>query len=100
MADNKLVNDTHDVLMDALLALNNREECYKFLDDLLTRREIDDLSQRLMVAIMLKNGSTYSDITAVTGASSATIGRVNRAFTYGSDGYKLIIDRISGKTDD
>lgn len=100
MPENKLITEEHDILMDALLALKNREECYKFLDDLLTRKEMDDLSQRLMVAMMLKNGSTYSDITTVTGASSATIGRVNRAFTYGSDGYKLIIDRLNGKTND
>ena len=100
MPENKLITEEHDILMDALLALNNREECYKFLDDLLTRKEMDDLSQRLMVAMMLKNGSTYSDITSATGASSATIGRVNRAFTYGSDGYKLIIDRLNGKTND
>jgi len=100
MADNRLENELHDKLVDALLALETREECYRFLDDLLTRKEIDDLSQRLMVAIMLENGRTYTDITAATGASSATIGRVNRAYSYGSDGYKIIIDRINGKKND
>ena len=104
MPGHDIVNAQHDALIDALLSVRTREEGYKFLDDLLTRREFDDLSTRLEVARLLKKEVTYSDISKLTGASSATIGRVNRALVYGSDGYKLILERQEaekkGNTDD
>lgn len=83
-----------DMLVEALLSLRTREECYALLDDLCTVREIHDLSQRLAVALLLNKGETYADIAEETGASTATIGRVNRALNYGAGGYAALFDRI------
>ena len=81
-------------LYTAVLALNTKEECARFFDDLCTRPELKALSQRLEVAKMLHQKRVYSDIVAETGASTATISRVNRALNYGSEGYALIFDRL------
>ena len=97
MPQQDIRNEANDFLMDALMSLENREEGYACLEDLMTRRELEDLSQRLQVAKMLRGGFTYTEITAKTGASSATIGRVNRALTYGADGYNTVLDRLDGK---
>lgn len=91
----KLQSEEVDFLCDAILSLKNREECYKFFDDICTINEIKAMEQRLQVASMLKEGKTYLDIAAITGASTATISRVNRCLNYGSDGYNLIMKRIS-----
>ena len=85
-----------DVLFDAMLCLKTREECYKFLDDLCTAQELRALTQRLLVAKMLDQGCVYNEIVSDTGASTATISRVNRSLLYGSDGYRLVLDRLSG----
>ena len=95
MYESKMMNEQTDALVDALLKLETREECYRLLEDLLTIREINDLSQRLQVARLLTEKVTYSEITQITGASSATIGRVNRALSYGADGYKMILEKLS-----
>lgn len=79
---------------DAVLTLKNREECYRFFDDICTVPELKAISQRLSVAKMLSEKSVYSEIVSKTGASTATISRVNRSLNYGSDGYMLVIDRI------
>ena len=102
MYDPRFINEQTDMLADALLKLENREECYQFLEDLLTIRELTDLSQRLQVAKLLTEKVTYTDITQITGASSATIGRVNRALSYGANGYNIILKRLSdsGETHD
>lgn len=84
-----------DYLFDAILCLENREECYAFFDDLCTVPELKALSQRLSVARMLNSQRVYSDIVAETGASTATISRVNRSLSYGSDGYKIIFERLN-----
>lgn len=83
-----------DYLFDAILCLETREECYAFFDDLCTVPELKALSQRLSVAKMLNSQRVYSDIVAETGASTATISRVNRSLSYGSDGYKIIFERL------
>jgi TrpR-related protein YerC/YecD len=86
-----------DQLFKAILLLNNEKECYSFFEDLATINEIKELSQRLEVARMLNDGSTYEEIAHKTGASSATISRVKRCLNYGADGYKLILGRLSRK---
>ncbi|MEW8955576.1 YerC/YecD family TrpR-related protein [Clostridium sp.] len=93
----KFESDEMDLLFEAILSLKNIEECYKFFDDICTINEIKALEQRLQVAKMLKQRRTYLDIASSTGASTATISRVNRSLNYGSDGYKIIFDRINWK---
>ncbi|MCI8650159.1 MAG: TrpR-like protein, YerC/YecD [Anaerotruncus sp.] len=90
----KLKDMNVEFLFKAVLALQTMEECYHFFDDLCTVPELKALSQRLEVAKMLSEGKVYSDIVAQTGASTATISRVNRSLNYGSDGYKIIFERI------
>ena len=87
-----------DVLCKAFASLENEEEIRRFLEDLCTPQEIDALSRRLMVAVMLKRGDVYTKIVEQTGASTATISRVNKTLTYQSaGGYSIILDRISGE---
>lgn len=83
-----------ELLFQAVLKLESIEECYTFFEDLCTVQELKALSQRLQVASMLSEGKVYSDIVAKTGASTATISRVNRSLNYGSDGYKVIFERL------
>ncbi|MRN56391.1 hypothetical protein H1230_28800 [Paenibacillus sp. 19GGS1-52] len=90
----KLDDRSIDQLFEAVLTLKNMEECYVFFDDLCTVNEIQSLSQRLEVARMLGKGSTYNQIEAETGASTATISRVKRCLNYGNDGYKLTLERL------
>lgn len=94
---NTKLKDVHlEYLFKAILSLKTMEECYNFFDDLCTVPELKALSQRLDVAKMLNEGCVYSDIVAKTGASTATISRVNRSLNYGSDGYKIIFERVDG----
>jgi TrpR-related protein YerC/YecD len=99
MADykSKLESEEMDFLFDAILSLKDREECYKFFEDACTINEIKALEQRLQVARMLKQKRTYLDIASTTGASTATISRVNRSLNYGCDGYNLIFERFQWK---
>ena len=90
----KLKCEELDYFFKAILELKTEEECYRFFEDILTVTEIKALSQRLQVAKMLKEKKTYIEIADLTGASTATISRVNRALTYGCDGYNLILDRL------
>ena len=90
----KIKTDAVDHLFDAILLLENREECYSFFEDLCTVNELLSLSQRFEVASMLKSGKTYMEIAEKTGASTATISRVNRSLNYGNDGYDLVFDRM------
>ena len=95
---NSKLQDKHtDSLFDAILLLENREECYKFFEDISTISEIKALAQRLEVAKMLRNKRTYTDISEQTGASTATISRVNRCLVYRADGYNLVLDRLEEK---
>nr|WP_246582841.1 YerC/YecD family TrpR-related protein [Clostridium mobile] len=90
----KIQNEEIDFLYDAILKLQTREECYRFFDDICTINEIQSLSQRMQVAKMLKDRKTYQDISITTGASTATISRVNRCLNYGSDGYEVVLSRL------
>lgn len=97
----KLQNAQTDALFRAILSLETVEECYRFFEDVSTIKELQDLSQRFAVARMLTEGRVYSDVQRETGASTATISRVNKALNYGSDGYKLALARLYGaKTDE
>ena len=90
----KIKTDAVDSLFDAVLCLQSREECYSFFEDLCTVNELLSLSQRFEVAAMLKDGKTYLEIAEKTGASTATISRVNRSLNYGNDGYELVFGRM------
>ena len=87
-------NRETDRLMDGILSLKNREEAYRFFEDLCTINEMEYLSQRFEVAGMLREEQTYHDIAEKTGASTATISRVNRALNYGDDGYDMVLRRL------
>ncbi len=86
-----------DQLCDAFLSMKNREEMYSFLEDLCTVKEIAAMAQRFEVATLLQDGETYQKIASETGASTATISRVNRAFNYGDDGYSIALQRTTDK---
>ena len=83
-----------DALFESILALESVEECYMFFEDLCTVREVRDLGQRLEVAKLLRQGSSYQRAAAATGVSSATVGRVKKCLDYGPGGYRLILDRV------
>lgn len=91
----KIRNEQTDLLVRALLSLDNEEDAYRFLEDVCTIAELHSISQRIEVAALLRQGVTYQRIAAETGASSATISRVNRALTYGADGYNRVLDEIA-----
>ena len=86
-----------DHLFEAILCLEKKEECYTFFEDVCTINELLSLSQRFEVAGMLRNQKTYLDIAEKTGASTATISRVNRSLNYGNDGYDLVFKRMKEK---
>lgn len=90
-------NDMNDRLFEAILTLKSVDECYKFFEDVCTIKEIKAISQRLEVARMLTEKQLYSKIVAETGASTATISRVNRSLMYGSEGYEIVFDRLGKK---
>lgn len=92
--NSKIRDENTDKLFEAILLLNDIDECYSFFEDLCTVSEIKALAQRLEVAKMLKKGVTYTEIAEKTGASTATISRVNRCLNYGADGYKMVIERL------
>lgn len=90
----KLKDELNDSLFEAILSLQNIDECYQFFEDICTVSELRSLAQRLEVAKMLEANRTYGDIAQQTGASTATISRVKRCLNYGADGYKLVLSRI------
>ena len=92
--NSKIKDDSVDFLFEAILSLKTEEECYAFFEDLCTVPEIKAMSQRILVAHMLSTKRVYSDIVARTGASTATISRVNRSLHYGCDGYELVFKRM------
>ncbi len=91
----KIHTEAVDHLFDAILSLNSRDECYNFFEDVCTINELLSLAQRFEVASMLRAGNTYLDIAEKTGASTATISRVNRSLNYGNDGYDMVFSRLS-----
>lgn len=90
----KLKTSAVDHLFDAILTLETREECYSFFEDVCTVNELLSFAQRYEVATMLSENKTYLEIAEETGASTATISRVNRSLNYGSGGYEIVFDRL------
>lgn len=90
----KIQTSAVEHLFEAILSLENKEECFSFFEDLCTVNELLSLSQRYEVASMLKDKKTYMEIADKTGASTATISRVNRSLNYGNDGYDLVFGRL------
>jgi len=92
--------DIHDnegmkLLVKAFMAIDDEQECVDFLEDVMTYKEMQDISQRILVAKMLSEQAVYNKIVEETGASTATISRVNRSYNYGSGGYAKILDKIN-----
>ncbi len=82
-----------DQLFSAVLKLDGMDDCRKFFEDVCTIKELEDITQRLQVASYLKEGKNYQEISALTGASTATISRVNKCLNYGSGGYNLVLEK-------
>lgn len=95
--EKKLKDKNTDLFFDAILHLKSVDECYDFFEDLCTVNELKSISQRIVVAKMLREKKVYSDIVDETGASTATISRVNRSLQYGCGGYDLVFDRMNGE---
>ena len=99
MFESRLQSEQADLLARAFLALDSMEYCYRLFEDLFTIREVQDLSSRMEIAMMLRDKITYNEIVEKTGASTATIGRVNRALNYGAGGYERVIEKLKGQED-
>ena len=95
MYESRMKSEMVDHLYEAVLSLKDKEDCYRFFDDLCTVGEIQVMAQRWMVARMLHEGETFSAINEKTGVSSATITRVRRCLVYGADGYARVIERLA-----
>lgn len=93
----KLQSEDIDVLYDAISCIETKEEFYNFFEDLCTVTELQALAHRFAVAKMLSDGYTYQDISEKTGASTATISRINKCLSYGEDGYSVILSRMKNK---
>ena len=94
MLDERIMNEQIGELAEAMLLLQTREEALLFFEDIFTVKELQAVAQRLAVAKMLKNRVTYQEIAEKTGASTATISRVNRSLSYGAGGYQLVLGRM------
>lgn len=99
MFESRLQSEQADLLARAFLALESMEDCYRLFEDLFTIREVQDLSSRMEIAMMLRDKITYNEIVEKTGASTATIGRVNRALNYGAGGYERVIEKLKAQED-
>lgn len=95
MFEPKVKNAQTDLLMKAVLTLESEEEAYRFFEDICTIAELKSIAQRMKVAALLRNKETYQAIVEKTGASSATISRVNRALLYGAGGYTRVLDAMA-----
>lgn len=95
---NEKLRDEHvDFLFRAVLTLKTMDDCYRFFEDLCTVPELKAMSQRIVVAKMLSDKRVYNDIVASTGASTATISRVNRSLAYGCDAYQMVFERMEAQ---
>ncbi|MBP3385160.1 MAG: TrpR-like protein YerC/YecD [Firmicutes bacterium] len=92
--ESKFKREDIDELFQAILMLEDEEDCYRFFEDICTINEIHSIAQRLQVAKLLSEKKTYSEIEEITKASTATISRINKCLIYGSDGYKRILERM------
>lgn len=90
----KIRTEETDHLFEAILTLEDKEECYRFFEDICTVNELVSMAQRYEVAHMLRQNNTYMEIAQKTGASTATISRVNRSLNYGCDGYDMVFQRV------
>ena len=95
--ESRFKNKENDELFEAILALKDEEECYRFFEDLVTIKELHAMAQRWQVAKKLSEGKTYNDIVEETAASAATISRINKCIAYGADGYNIILKRLKEK---
>lgn len=98
--NSKLKNENTDLFFRAVLSLRDSDECYDFFEDLCTVSELQAMAQRFHVARLLSEGKTYQEISADTGASTATISRINKCLEYGTDGYKTALKRLNDAHDD
>lgn len=87
-------NKGYKLLVKAIISIDNEKDCAEMLEDLMTRKELLDIAQRMLVAKMLSQQVVYNKIVEETGASTATISRVNRAYLYGAGGYAKVLDKI------
>lgn len=92
--ESRFKRDDIDKLFQAILMLENEEDCYRFFEDICTINEIHAIAQRLEVAKLLNEKKTYNEIEEMTGASTATISRINKCLVYGADGYKLVLSKM------
>lgn len=92
--NSRLKSEQTDALFEAILTLDTMDDCYRFFEDICTIKEIQGIAQRLEVAKQLRENKTYNEIEAETGASTATISRINRSLNYGADGYNLIFRKL------
>ena len=92
----KLRNPETDLLFEGILTLRTVEECYRFFTDICTIKELQAMTQRLQVAKQLREGRNYNEVCRDTGASSATICRVNKCLNYGDGGYRTVLERLEG----
>ena len=92
----KLRNPETDLLFEGILTLQTVEECYRFFADICTIKELQAMTQRLQVAKQLHEGRNYNEVCRDTGASSATICRVNKCLNYGDGGYRTVLERLEG----
>jgi TrpR-related protein YerC/YecD len=90
-------SESIEKLFDAILSLENKEECYAFFEDLLTVKEMQDMAQRMEVAVLLDQGLNYQQISKNVSVSTATISRVNKCLSYGSGGYRCVLDRLNNQ---
>jgi TrpR-related protein YerC/YecD len=95
--DSKIKSEDMDLFFNAILELKDLQECYNFFEDVATINEVKALAQRMHVAKLLNEKKTYTEIAIITGASTATISRVNRCLNYGSNGYSTILKRLKEK---
>lgn len=97
MYESKFKSEANDELFEAILSLETEEDCYRFFEDLMTIKELQSIAQRWQVAKMLNEKKTYGDIEAATGASAATISRVNKCLLYGAEGYTSMLKKLEPK---
>jgi len=95
--DSKFKREDIDELFEAILLLDDLEDCYRFFEDICTIKEIQSIAQRLQVAKLLSEKKTYVNIEEMTGASTATISRINKCLVYGADGYARILKKMQDK---
>ena len=95
--ESKYRREEIDELFDGILTLRDREDCYRFFEDICTINEIHSIAQRLQVAKLLSEKKTYNEIEKVTKASTATISRINKCIVYGADGYRRVLERLNNE---